>query len=512
MRQSPEFNRSNIVTNIQDSNRTGPGSRSFPAVKIIHQAKDPLNISNAQSLPPFQLSTVVQLKRGHIRFQEGAEDKQFKDGEEVEILETDETRYRVRRMSDKESEGVWISQEMVVIAEEKPGNISVLLSKLQGAMEFVRSKSSEDISTLIAQISADPRNLDELDIFAKTANKAYEAFDHKIKEEIDDEMSPYRERLVMWMAELQQLVYALRDSLLLDSPEQLSRFSLSHQYKVMHPDKDIPEALSEIDKEMGVIIFSTQVENDCGRFANKLYEERRRNILTRFLKEKEETEKKEEDDETVLNFPGVSTTKYAKLEYVEDVTFPYPHHAKTGIAEIEGSIFSLEAHKGKPFLLAPELREFKEGDGFSPQENFLEFNDKYIAKRTTHSIKSELEQTKSREGYIKGYTQVNPFTLGTTPEKMKEEQEKKQKQLALAKEPDYIKYWRVDLRGMDINDIEKQDEIIKYLLVICKREGKEDAPEELSTWSIYEQWITGTGLDSTFSEEKFNEWVKRENL
>ena len=512
MRQSPEFNRSNNVANIQDSSRTGSGSRSFPSVKITHQAKDPLNISNAQSFPPFQLSAIIQLKKGHIRFQEGAEDKQFKDGEEVEILETDETRYRVRRISDTESEGVWILQEMVIIADEKPDNISVLLSKLKDAMEFVRSESSEDIGTLIAQISADPRNLDELDIFAKTANKAYEAFDHKIKDEIGDEMSPYRERLVMWMAELQQSVYALRDRLLLDSPEQLSRFSLSHQYKVLHPEKDIPEVLSEMDKEMGVIIFSTQVENDCGKFANKLYEERRRNILTRFLKEKEGSEKKEEDDETLLNFPGISTTKYAKLDYIEDVTFPYPHHAKTGIAEIEDSIFSLEAHKGKPFLLAPELREFKEGDGFSPEENFLEFNDKYIAKRTTHSIKSELEQTKSKERYIKGYTQVNPFTLGTTPEKMKEEQEKRLKQQALAEEPDYIKYWRVDLRGMDIDDIGKQDEIIKYLLVICKREGKEADPGELSTWGIYQQWMTGSGLNLTFNEEKFNEWVKQENL
>jgi hypothetical protein len=201
-------------------------------------------------------------------------------------------------------------------------------------------------------------------------------------------MSTYRTNLNQWAADLQQLVYQLRDQLLIRDPKGVERFSLASQYQALFPEQSVPPQLSSIDDTLGVIVFSKDVQNDCGRFANLLLEHRKRDLVQQFIHDRGLGVSRKFPSSERQNFTGsaaVRSVKSAKLDYFNDDNFPYPHHAKTSLAEIGGDIFTLEAHKGKPFLLAPELRRYR------TQDEFLESTDIHVKTRTETTLSGRLE-------------------------------------------------------------------------------------------------------------------------
>ncbi|AKD54579.1 hypothetical protein [Spirosoma radiotolerans] len=247
----------------------------------------------------------------------------------------------------------------------------------EAALKYIPEQDRRSVQQLIQFLkTADPQNMYQLTEVSKKANKVYESFNFRLDEE-SQEAWTYQLDLDTWRNQLQVALYKRRDELIEQKPERLLQFGVENQFKKLHPDAEVPTCLVNTQQQLGIVLFGGKVENDCGRFATKLFYELRTRALLNLQKEGV-------PGKQMLNHPDISGIRADVLTYFKSATFPYPHHAKTSIGSHNGKIYSLEAHKGKPFMLAPELREFDSID------SYLEKSDVYIEKRSTKSLLSEL--------------------------------------------------------------------------------------------------------------------------
>ncbi|GAB3780577.1 hypothetical protein GCM10028818_33030 [Spirosoma horti] len=289
------------------------------------------------------------------------------------LIELHESLGRHNKLSPGE-----LMQQAINEKRKQEGNtVKPFAALAEAALTYIPQQDRQAVQQLIQFLkTADPKSMFQLTEVSNKANKVYESFDFRLKEH-NEEAWTYQTNLDNWRYQLQIAIYQRRDELIKQQPERLLQFGLEKQFKKMHPDMDVPACLVNTQKQLGVVLFGGKVENDCGRFATKLFNELRTRALLA-LEEEGSTGKQ------MLNHPAISDLHNDVLTYFKSATFPYPHHAKTAIGSDKGKIYSLEAHKGKPFILAPELREFNSLD------DYLESNDVYIEKRATKNLLSEM--------------------------------------------------------------------------------------------------------------------------
>lgn len=388
-----------------------------------------------------------------------------------------------------------------------------LILLLQQAVSFVKTESKGQVNELLAGLKAGKATLDDLERISQLANEIYAQFDHKIQPDEKSELSAYRIELMNWAKNTQKLIYTLRNEMLINNPDELKRYSLTGQYKKKFPHSAVPAEIAEIDQTLGTVIFGQAVLNDCGKFAQKLFNLRRLNIVKKFMDEN--LSKKDElslgEAEKLLNSPGVKATRHAVLIYKDDPNFPYPHHAKTSLAQIGDQIYTLEAHTGKPFLLAPELQVY------GSREKFLEMEDIYVGKRTETWLKDDLAQALSlnsievteKERYRSLSVFSDPGIISESFGKQEEDFKKKDvtpvpavkltESQGKQEESEEIRMLRESLNWIEVRDKEKQNEIIAKLAIVKEKMGAEFNFNE-----ILKQW---GGLN--FKEDKYQEWVKK---
>ncbi|MEH2310931.1 MAG: aldo/keto reductase [Nostoc sp.] len=309
----------------------------------------------------------------------------------IQELSTIEFRGRLRGgMEAEQSRSESQTRLLTEDTEVRLKSTDNLINQLKEAVEFVHNNSQTEVKDILNNLKADePTSLKELETVSQATNEIYKTFDFaKANESVDFQL-----KLGSWTQKTQEHIYQLRDNMLIQKPSELARFSLSEQYKKQF-NQEAPEELSTIDETLGTVIFSKDVQNDCGRFANRLFEQRMRSILKDFLSDKPNTVTREEFNQ-LLDSPQVKATRRLQLVYKENPSSPYPHHWKTSVAEVNNQIYTLEANTDKPFLLAPELYSYKS------KETFKEMNDQDIETRKETELSTKMGEGVSSDAQEK---------------------------------------------------------------------------------------------------------------
>lgn len=261
-----------------------------------------------------------------------------------------------------------------------------LVMQARTASKFVSQNSAIEMRSLLDKLTQPPADIESLSDFADTLNKVYDSFDHRMH---DTDAADYHAEMRQWSSDTQKSLYSARDRILQANPDQLRRFGVDAQFSRKFPGEQKPEQLSQFEHTHGQILFSGDVRNDCGFFANALRTEIKLKQTASFITENGLDKKKEISDQhlaALVNTPVSKASRTDKLVYDKDSPLPYPHHVKTAIAQANGQIFTLEANTGKPFLLAPELLAHESEDAL------LEKNDTTIEHRQSTSVANELRQ------------------------------------------------------------------------------------------------------------------------
>ncbi|MGB6297046.1 MAG: ubiquitin-like protein [Rivularia sp. (in: cyanobacteria)] len=229
---------------------------------------------------------------------------------------------------------------------------------------MVRKDKKGEYENLIHQLPNSVDNLDDLEKFSDVANKIFKTFDFNSGERFGMENGKPTDKIGSWANKMQQEIYKQRDSMENQQPGELEkRYGLENQFKKKFPGQDIPPELQSIDIDPKILKFTPtggSNENDCGKFANKLFNERKNQII-----------KDSNQGEDILNRKDVQETNKIKISYKDDDSLPCPHHYKTSLAgsEKKPPIYTLEAHAGKPFLLGPELHKYDSIDDLEEKQN-----------------------------------------------------------------------------------------------------------------------------------------------
>ncbi|WP_460939180.1 hypothetical protein [Spirosoma humi] len=281
----------------------------------------------------------------------------------------------------KKSSVVEKGQHMHDIANRRNGgrdNAAKPLQEIVSEMlEFIRDDKLAETTHLFNELkfSEVPTTLDQLEAYAEKANDLYAFVDYKLTDESEDGVE-YRNNLNKWRGELTTAIYTLRDHLIQNDEESILRYGLVNQYRNLHPDSPVPSLITEQQKQLGVIVFGGTVPNDCGKFASRLLGELEVAPMAKLWNEIQRGQLDDNQIRIALQDLIDSGPSKDTLFYISDAKFGYGHHAKTSFGASGGKIYSLEAHVGKPFLLAPELREY------DSQHSYLEMDDAYIDHRS----------------------------------------------------------------------------------------------------------------------------------
>jgi len=228
--------------------------------------------------------------------------------------------------------------------------------------EFVKDNEKEKYEELKRKLPQSVENLDDLENFADVANQIYNTFNFDDnKRFVLDENGDIQDKPGQWARDLQKEIYKKRD-IMLNSNKSENIYSLQNQFKKKFPNEDIPQELERIDIDPKLLIFNSSTtkkdnsppnENDCGKFAGKLFKMRESQI-------KQEARNSGSSIENITSRQDVQETNKIKITYKESANIPFPHHYKTSLmGNGEGSpIYTLEANTGKPFLLSPELYRY----------------------------------------------------------------------------------------------------------------------------------------------------------
>ncbi|BAY66425.1 hypothetical protein NIES22_65640 [Calothrix brevissima NIES-22] len=227
--------------------------------------------------------------------------------------------------------------------------------------KFVKEDQKEEYARLIHTLPQSVENLDDLENFSKVANQIYNTLDfaqrdREMEEKGTDEMG-------QWAGKLQAEIYEQRDKMLKDNPNEIERYSLQNQFKNNFPDETIPTELQKIDIDPKLLIFTSSTKkdndnpNDCGKFANKLFNMRQEQI--------------KKTAKNSGNLKDIQETNKIKIEYKDSQDIPFPHHYKTSLTGNgeDCPIYTLEANTGKPFLLSPELHKYNSKADFEEKQD-----------------------------------------------------------------------------------------------------------------------------------------------
>ena len=234
--------------------------------------------------------------------------------------------------------------------------------------KFVKDDKKAEYQNLIHQLPQNINNLDDLENFADVANQIYDNFDFAQRnQELQDKQTDTMGR---WAAQLQAELYQQRDKMLKNNPNEIQKYSLQNQFKNKFPDENIPPELAKIDIDKNLLIFSLPSksnknpnQNDCGVFANKLFQMRKNQI--------EAEAKNSNSPGDLKSRKDVQETNKIKIQYHESQETAYPHHFKTSLTGNGNNspIYTLEANTGKPFLLSPELQKYNSREDFEEKQN-----------------------------------------------------------------------------------------------------------------------------------------------
>lgn len=239
--------------------------------------------------------------------------------------------------------------------------------------EFVQEDKKEEYRELIHTLPQSVENLDDLENFADVANQIYNIIDFdEDKRFVPNENGVPQDKIGQWARDLQQEIYKKRD-IMLFSNESEDTYSLQNQFKKKFPNEDIPQELEKIDIDPDLLIFTSSTtkkdnsrpnENDCGKFADKLFKMRKSQI-------EQEAKNSGSSIENITSRKDASETNKIKIEYKESANIPFPHHYKTSLSgNGDGSpIYTLEANTGKPFLLSPELCKYNSKADFEERQD-----------------------------------------------------------------------------------------------------------------------------------------------
>ncbi|MFD2935221.1 hypothetical protein [Spirosoma flavum] len=244
-------------------------------------------------------------------------------------------------------------------------------------LDFIPADKYAEINPLVNNLvfGEVPTTLDQLEAFAATANELYAFVDYKLTDE-SVAGDKYKTSLSNWRSDFKKELYNLRDELLQNEEGSLSRFGMESQFRKLHPGAQIPSLLTERQNQLGVIVFGASADNDCGAFASRLLGELEGETMRSLWQEIERGNIKDDELKDVFRDLLKNGPRKDTLRYKKDAAFAFGHHAKTSIGSYAGKTYSLEAHVGKPFILAPELREFNSLD------EYLEMDDEYIEHRS----------------------------------------------------------------------------------------------------------------------------------
>ncbi|GAB3789968.1 hypothetical protein GCM10028818_59370 [Spirosoma horti] len=246
-----------------------------------------------------------------------------------------------------------------------------------GIQKFIPADKFDEEAILVNRLvqGETPTTLDQLEAFCETANALYAFVDYKLTDESEEGLA-YANSLGVWRSELKDAIYTLRDNLIQQEEGSLLRFGIENQFRKLHPDSPVPSLITERQEQLGVIVFGNTAPNDCGVFAGRLLGELEAATMKSLWTEIKAGNLT--DDQIRDAFKQIIESGPSKdmLKYKSDPNFAYGHHAKTSIGASNGKVYSYEAHVGKPFILAPELREF------DSMNDYLEMNDTYVDHRS----------------------------------------------------------------------------------------------------------------------------------
>ena len=235
---------------------------------------------------------------------------------------------------------------------------NIQLSKLMNdstIQKFVKEDQKEEYARLIHTLPQSIENLDDLENFSNVANQIYNTFDfakrdREMEEKGTDEMG-------QWAGKLQAEIYEQRDKMLKDNPNEIEKYSLQNQFKKNFPNEEIPEELKKIDIDPKLLIFTSDNPNDCGKFANKLFNLRQEQI--------------KKTAENSGNSKDIQETNKIKIEHKDSQDIPFPHHYKTSLTGNgeDSPIYTLEANTGKPFLLSPKFHKYESKADFEENQD-----------------------------------------------------------------------------------------------------------------------------------------------
>jgi hypothetical protein len=239
--------------------------------------------------------------------------------------------------------------------------------------EFVREDKKEEYRELIHTLPQSVENLDDLASFADVANQIYNIFDHREEMRFTmNENGVEQWKAGNWAGVLQKEIYEKRD-IMLKSNESEDRYSLQNQFKNKFPNEAIPQELEKIDIDPNLLIFTLSTtkknnshpnENDCGKFANKLYQMRKDRI-------EQEVKNSGSSIESIADRKDAQETNRIKINYKKSANLPFPYHQKTSLIGNgdDSPIYTLEANTGKPFLLSPELCKYNSRADFEEERD-----------------------------------------------------------------------------------------------------------------------------------------------
>ncbi|MBD1859953.1 MULTISPECIES: hypothetical protein [Leptolyngbya] len=389
--------------------------------------------------------------------------------------------------ADKKLEPVKIEEKAAKLKEHFNGVLSFIGTDKEKAHRLVQDHIKE------------PRNLNDLLVFTNVANQIY----GMIKDfGLANSQSKLSQQISKWRDEITGLIYDLRDSFLAQDPNALKRFSLAEQYKNIKNIKEVnnvPQLLSEMDQTLGVLIFSNEIPNDCSKFALRLFTKRISVLVARFLEGKDSITQSQYKE--LHQNEALKQTRKVILEYKADPSFPCPYHAKTSIGQIAGEIVTLEAHAGKPFLLAPELHLYIN------EEAFIDSIDTYVEKRSFSEGINEVKiQDVEEKTDFQRYTELQAVASQSniiTGKFLTDYQPKQQ-------ENKHYDYGSLNKHQVDpfLKDFCVPDSMIDRVIASLLKEKSKAKEWDIMTFE-WESWTSGSNpFSQKFDEEKYTQWEK----
>lgn len=246
----------------------------------------------------------------------------------------------------------------------------MLGSLKDSVQDFLTGDQKAAIQKELAGLKHDPKTVGELVRFSDLANRMYAGIERPGDDSKGAELKK-REAIDKWALNLQHKLYDSRDQLLKKDPALLDSFSISQQYRDQTGQSQVPAAIGQVDSKLGTVLFTgSQVPNDCGVFAGRLYEKLSALAV-------DDTMKKLQGDWTKPDATvspehvkalrdSLQSVNLVKLDAPPDAS--WNHHVKTQIGtDSQGRVFAWEAHTGKPFMLSPELHIYPDQNAFSGQ-------------------------------------------------------------------------------------------------------------------------------------------------